>query len=479
MDLAEQFRLRDVDVNHPALQVAMPLVSVHDGELRCIGTAFPVMPGLAITAAHVAHDWESYQEQRDGYKRAGAAYAVSAFQWFEGHIYEWSVDETYGLGTADIAFLRFRRPGWWGDQPGQVRPRWARLSMNPPKPGDELRVFGFPSSSVENGILYVSPSESIARVRGVTMKNTLPFRPTSYVELDGEILGGMSGGPCFDSEWNVVGMASKGWDLLEDSATDSPLSVMALLWPAMSIPIDLFKTGNFPAWDLFKGGPAQALGHRRVHVTASGVVQLGAVDPDSLVPLALTEPAGYLEGALNFSAENARRALVEMRAVVESATAVAGPWDANALHRALRSYFWELDSALRLAMRLAAVRAGFPMDSPVEWERFVATWHEHGANAGVRDALGTLQFDWHGVALFEIRTYSQRTKEGMLSIVCAASVGTGRLVACMLDPCRRGGSQVNVPDGLERYFAAAQRFTHKLLRIGSGYKKAPSLNTEC
>jgi hypothetical protein len=290
MNLLDRFRIRIVQGDHPGLQFAMALVSVHDEELRCIGTAFAVAPGLAMTAAHVVRDWDNYQEQRDGYRRSGINFFVVAFQSFGGSVLEWLVDEIYCLWTADIAFLRFAKPAWWGDGVGQFKPRCARLNMNPPSPGDEIRVFGFPESYVENRILYVSPSECVARVREVVLQSPYRLRPSSYVELDGEIVGGMSGGPCFDPNWNVVGMCSKGWNFIEDVPDPSPLSYMALLWPAMSLPIDPFKTGSFPAWNLFKEGPAQAVGHRRVHVTSTGGTKL--------LPLTLTLSDRLIGGTL-------------------------------------------------------------------------------------------------------------------------------------------------------------------------------------
>jgi len=114
METVERFRLKDVDFNHPAIQFAMPLVSNHDGEIRAIGTSFSVAPGLAITAAHVVDDWLTHQERRYGYKNSGSGFSVEAIQWHEGAIYPWHVDGLYWSRSADIAFLVFRKPNWWG-----------------------------------------------------------------------------------------------------------------------------------------------------------------------------------------------------------------------------------------------------------------------------------------------------------------------------------------------------------------------------
>lgn len=463
MDWVEQFRLQDVDAGHPAMQVTMPLVSIHDGELQCIGTAFAVAPGLAITAEHVVDSWLYYQECRNGYKRTGATFSVVAFQWFEGKVYGWVVDAMYASRSADIAFLRFQRPGWWGDAPGQVRPRCARLNFNPPVPGNELRVFGFPNSEMKDGVLYVSPSECLARVRWVDLKTDKTMRPLSHVEVDGEIFGGMSGGPCFDRDWNVVGVNSKGWDFFDSP----PLAYVALLWPAMRIQIDLFKTGAFPAIDLFKEGPARALGYRRVHVSSKGQARLANVDPDDLVPLYLPARAEHMEGALKFAASNAQEALAEVQVLLNKALSNAEPLNTNWLHRALRHYFWELDSMLRVALGLAALRAGLAVDSPVGWDQFVAKWRNQGADVEALDDLAALGFSWHGVDLFEIRTYAELCRGGVPHLDCEISAEE-QVICVMLGPCRKGGLQVHLPDGLNRFLDASRRFVQSLLHLSNG-----------
>jgi hypothetical protein len=460
----DRFRLRNADAEDPALQVAMPVVSNHDGHLRCVGTAFAVAPGLAITAAHVVRDWEDDQERTHGFKDGRSKYTVVALQWFGARVYEWHVDEIQALWTADVAFLRFVRPPWWGDGPDQVKPRCGRLNINPPSPGEEIRVFGFPNSFVdENHVLNVSPAVCWARVREVALKTDLRIRPTSYVELEGEIRGGMSGGPCFDKDGSVIGMASRGWDFLEETAEAPPLSYMALLWPAMGMHIDPFKTGGFPAWDLFKEGTAKAIGNRRLRVTAEGIVQLGTVDPDNLVPLPESTSKEHLQGAVDFCAENARRILNDIQNMMELARASTGRWDANPLHRSLRYFFWELDAAVRLAIRLAGLNAGVA-DGVVCWDDFVVALQRCCIDTATRDLLAALSFSWHGVDLFEIRTYGERARADVLTLL-SVSGAEGQVLACRLHPCRRDGQQVDIPNGLERFYEAAKRFSQRLLRI--------------
>ena len=107
MDL--QFKLPDVAKDYPGLQVAMALVAEHDGLSRCVGSAFGVAPGLAITASHVIDDCVNYQEKRDGYKRHDSIFSLTAVQSYDEKVFIWSVDAIYGSVFCDIAFLRFRR----------------------------------------------------------------------------------------------------------------------------------------------------------------------------------------------------------------------------------------------------------------------------------------------------------------------------------------------------------------------------------
>lgn len=458
----DHFRLRNIDTDHPALQITMPLVSIHDGDRRCIGTAFAVAPGLAITAAHVAEDWLTYQTRRDGYKDKHSELSVYAIQWVNGIAYEWVVDELYCSWSADIAFLRFQRPTWWGAGPGQVNPPYARLNFNPPSIGENLLVFGFPHSTIEGEHLYLTPSECRVRVRKVHLKTDIRMMPLSHFDVDGEILGGMSGGPCFDEHLNVIGVNSTGWDF--DSGP--PLSHIALLWPSMNVEIDLFKTGKFPAIQLFTGGPAKAVGYRRVYVSSAGKSHISKIDPDSLVPIYFLPGIRHVEGTLNFSASNAKEALGESRVIVENALRGQGPLDINGLHRTLRRYFGELDSALNISIKLAALQIGLNYKEYFhEWDSFLEEARKSVSNRQILDELALLNFTWYGVDLFEIRTYAAQCRVGTLHILSIVRTADEKVTAVGLEMCRKGGKQTFLPDGLDRFIESASRFSRRLLGI--------------
>jgi hypothetical protein len=463
--LALQFKLRGVTKDHPGLQVAMALVAEHEGLTRSVGSAFAVAPGLAITASHVIDDCVNYQEKRDGYKRRDSVISLTAVQSYDGKVFVWSVDAIYGSVSSDIAFLRFARPNWWGDGPGQVKPKYARLNLNPPAVGDQVRVFGFPNSELHGGVLNVSPAECECRVQRVDVRTDEPtwYKPLSHIELEGEIEHGMSGGPCFDKDWNVVGVNSLGWDGLQSAK-------VALLWPAMKVEIDLFKTGPFPAIDLFKSGDTSALGYRRVYVTSRREARFAHVDPDSLVPTGFLGMTEHLSEAVDFAASGAQEALAELRANLAQTQSGSEPLNSNKVIRLVRHYFWELENALRLAILLAARQANISVPEPPSGEQLIHALKAQTPAGDVLDEIATLEFDWNGIDLFELRTYAELSRSGTLGLEYIArsdnAKGIGQILAVSLGmPCRKGGQQLFLPDGLDRFMDVGRRFVQRLLRL--------------
>jgi len=301
------------------------------------------------------------------------------------------------------------------------------------------------------------------------LKTDLPrgFRPFSHIDVDGKLLPGMSGGPCFDKDWNVVGVNSKGWDGLD-------LAHVALLWPAMKTPIDLFKSGEFPAIDLFKEGPAQAVGYRRLYATSKGESRLAKIDPASLVPLRFYGRDEDLPIALNFAASNAQDALAEVHATVAKAVSGMEPLDTNTVVRQARHLFWELETALRLALFLAARQAGLGIEYPPTWEDQVLAWRKQTADPEILDALATLEFSWNGIDLFELRTYAELSRSGVIATSATTSVSSDQVFAVSLEPvARRGGLQIFLPDGLDKFLESSRRFVQDLLRLSLIPKRQP------
>jgi len=124
------FTLRGVTADYPGHQVALALVDNYRGISRCVGSGVAVAPGLAMTASHVIDGCIRYRQQVDGYRHSDQLLSLTAVQSYDNKVFVWSVDFIYGSVLSDIAFLRFARPVWWGDGPGQAKPAFARLNLN-------------------------------------------------------------------------------------------------------------------------------------------------------------------------------------------------------------------------------------------------------------------------------------------------------------------------------------------------------------
>jgi hypothetical protein len=465
LQLDPQFVLHSVGENYPGKQVALALVQDHNGSLRCVGSAFAVAPGLAITASHIIDDCVKYQARREGYERPNPAVALAAVQSYDQKFFVWSVDYIYGSVSSDIAFLRFVRPSWWGDGPGQAKPRCARLDLNPPAVGDRVRVFGFPNSEIIEGVLNIFPAECECQVKTVDVRTDSPtwYKPLAHIEVEGEIGHGMSGGPCFDKDWNVIGVNSLSW-------SGGPTAKVALLWPAMKIEIDPFKTGAFPAIELFKNPATRALGYRRVHVTSKGEARFAREDPDRLVLGRYFGMTEHLAGTIDFSAAGAQEALAELRDILSRANEGSEPPDSNKVIRLARHYFWELDAALSAAILLAARQAKISAPEPLSWEQLVHLWKEQTLSPEVLDEIATLEFEWNGADLFDLRGHAELCRRGALTLQCMQrvkdGVPSGPIIAESLEPpARSGGPQLFLPDGLDRFTDASRRFVQRLLNV--------------
>lgn len=132
----------------------------------------------------------------------------------------------------------------------------------------------------------------------------------------------------------------------------------------------------------------------------------------------------------------------------------------------MRNYFWELETALGLALLLAARQARLAVPEPPTWEQLVTEWRKQTKAPEIIDELEALTFDWHGIDLFEVRTYAELSRTGALAISCSVSVATGEVSGVFLPmPCRRGGQQVFFPDGLDRFMESSRRFVQRLLSL--------------
>jgi hypothetical protein len=70
------------------------------------------------------------------------------------------------------------------------------------------------------------------------------------------------------------------------------------------------------------------------------------------------------------------------------------------------------------------------------------------------------------------------SRSGVLALSVSESVPTGKVLFAVLEPvCRKGGQQIFLTDGLDRFMDASRRFVQRLLRL-SRRQDPPPVTTE-
>jgi hypothetical protein len=158
--------------------------------------------------------------------------------------------------------------------------------------------------------------------------------------------------------------------------------------------------------------------------------------------------------------------------------------DSNKIIRLARYCFWDLESALRVAILLAARQMKLSVPEPPTWDQLLQALKEQAPKGDVFDEIATLEFDWNGVDLFDLRSYAELSRSGVLSAQCVFSVREGKsvgpIIAATLEPpSRKGGPQLFFPDGLDRFVDGARRFVQKLLRLSASLNQAVGETPTC
>jgi len=218
-----------VDENDLAALGGMALLIVAKiGEKYCPwGTGVLLAPGIILTAKHVYREFQSAARQNspDG---------ILALAPDGKNLKAWATKQVYSLGNSDLSIL-LAEPRWNVDIREEVF-SIPDIVVRTPKIGEKILVFGF-RSETEN----VMMSRSIAEI-SVSAFSTLGIVTAAYpsgrdrvilpgpcIEVDAASIGGMSGGPAFDEEGNLIGILSTSMTL-----ADGRPSFISLLAPAVN-----------------------------------------------------------------------------------------------------------------------------------------------------------------------------------------------------------------------------------------------------
>jgi hypothetical protein len=219
------------------------------------GTAFFVAPGFAITAKHVLTAfWDEIEKKPrpESEKFVETSFSVYGLQCPRDNLLSaaWLVKRAWCAKCTDIAFLELQPAN---DEAGNYQWRGRlQLSMLPPKVGERICAFGYPSSGAvaasRDPYLKVdwglNPSTTVGKVieiheeyRDRAMLNFPCF------QINARFDGGMSGGPVFNEKGQVCGVVCASWDMLSE---EEYVSYVATLWAAMPTVID-FQSPEFIA----------------------------------------------------------------------------------------------------------------------------------------------------------------------------------------------------------------------------------------
>ncbi|MEX1995127.1 MAG: serine protease [Steroidobacteraceae bacterium] len=193
--------------------------------LRVVGTGcYVARYGLVLTAGHVLAELQDE-------KALGASYVCHLAANDTVHFRQllsvsWLIDRDLGIAQVDNYLERFP------DNP--LMNHRVRLSTRRPEIGEPLVTYAYP----ENLPLDFNRPENAREIRADMYPGRVlehigprkrPYLPYPHIETSIEILGGASGGPVFDEEGSVIGVASRGWDFRGATDDESSLSSVVLI----------------------------------------------------------------------------------------------------------------------------------------------------------------------------------------------------------------------------------------------------------
>lgn len=213
------------------LVLAVALAEPNGDSYSVLGTAVMVAPGVALSAWHVLLE---HREQFARKQKSLMCIGVGS----DG-VHAWWVMQAVQSDMTDVCILALRRAS---ELPPSRTFNQAALSTRTPKPGEPVHMAGFRGAAdrfetradgameLEAGMLVSSGSvvQHYARARDSVMM------PWPTLEIDAPTIGGMSGGPVFDSRGYLVGVVSSSID--RGLGQESSPTFASQIWPALGIP---------------------------------------------------------------------------------------------------------------------------------------------------------------------------------------------------------------------------------------------------
>lgn len=211
--------------------LAVAVAEPNGDSYSVLGTAVMVAPGVALSASHV---WLKYREQFARNQKSLMCIGVG-----NDGVHAWWVIQASQSDMTDVCVLTLRRAS---DLPPSRAFNQATLTTRTPMLGEPLLMVGFRGATdrferrpdgateLEAGMLVSSGvvAQHYEQARDSVMM------PWPTLEIDAPTIGGMSGGPVFDSRGYLVGIVSSSLD--RGPGQEPSPTFASQIWPALGIP---------------------------------------------------------------------------------------------------------------------------------------------------------------------------------------------------------------------------------------------------
>lgn len=193
------------------------------------GSAVAISDYFALTAKHVLEDYQERAAPEDTMIRAASGLDERHKQ------REWVVRATVTEPGTEIALLYF------GESGGPIRGlKFPVLAIAPPEPDSKAIAVGFAESTAEpihedTWAWREKPVISTGRVTEIHgQRRDAVMLPYPSASTECFVQGGMSGGPVFNEDGDVIGIISTSNEDLE-----SPYAAFTLIWTALGLPLSM------------------------------------------------------------------------------------------------------------------------------------------------------------------------------------------------------------------------------------------------
>ncbi|MBL0745580.1 S1 family peptidase [Chryseolinea lacunae] len=272
----------------PSLHSVIAISAVEQQSFWPFGSGVMLMEGYAATARHnIIGLYNHYNDYRKigndvtGTVTIRGVGLVAVHNYGNGDVPAlWTIESAHFDALSDVAILRLsprndvaEKYHWKG---------CPKLNINPPRLNEVISAFGFTTfdesefkSNLDHVILnFISKDQydlwAAVKAKGVVLNIFSKHRDRGMVSFpcfktDADFKHGMSGGPIFDSNGNLVGIISQGSVPIALGETES---FGALLWPLLRIVVSIEGKTRF--LDILKESPVEVIGIENLVLNADG-----------------------------------------------------------------------------------------------------------------------------------------------------------------------------------------------------------------